>query len=107
MGVRAIFWRAAAALSKKSKAEADLDDIWLYVARESGSMDVATRLIDSITGRFSFLTTFPYAGRSRDGDFGTGSRSFAVGEYVIVCCIIPARPSAGMSEDGFGDRVQR
>ena len=29
------------------EAEADLDDIWLYVARESGSIDAANRLIDS------------------------------------------------------------
>jgi toxin ParE1/3/4 len=69
------------------QAEADLDDIWFHVARESSSMDVATRLIDSITGRFFFLTTFPYAGRARDEDFGAGSRSFAVGEYVIVYCV--------------------
>jgi hypothetical protein len=26
------------------RAEIDLDDIWLYVARESGSMEIATRL---------------------------------------------------------------
>ena len=39
------------------QAETDLDDIWLYVARESGSMDVATRLIDAITGRFLLLAT--------------------------------------------------
>jgi plasmid stabilization system protein ParE len=45
------------------RAEADLDDIWLYVAKESGSMDVATRLIDAITGRFFLLATFPFAGR--------------------------------------------
>jgi toxin ParE1/3/4 len=69
------------------RAEADLDDIWLYVAKESASMDVATRLIDSITGRFSFLASFPYVGRARDKDLGTGSRSFAVGEYVIVYCV--------------------
>ena len=37
-------------------------------------MDVATRLIDSITGRFSFLAAFPYVGRTRDEDFGAGSR---------------------------------
>ena len=66
------------------RAEADLDDIWLYVAKESASMDVATRLIDSITDRFFFLATFPHAGRARDEDFGAGSRSFAVGEYIIV-----------------------
>ncbi len=69
------------------RAEADLDDIWLYVAKASASMDVATRLIDSITGRFSFLATFPYAGRARDEDLGDGSRSFAEGEYIIVYCV--------------------
>jgi toxin ParE1/3/4 len=68
-------------------AEADLDDIWLYVARESGSLEVATRLIDSISDRFSFLASFPSAGRARDADFGSGSRSFSVGEYVIVYCV--------------------
>jgi toxin ParE1/3/4 len=55
--------------------------------RESGSMDVATRLVDSLTGRFFFLAGFPYAGRARDEDFGSGSRSFAAGEYVIVYCV--------------------
>ena len=39
------------------QAEADLDDLWLYVAKASGSMDVATRLIDAITGRFLFLAS--------------------------------------------------
>lgn len=66
------------------RAEADLDEIWLYVAKESASMDAATRRIDSITGRFSFLAAFPYAGRARDKDFGAGSRSFSVGEYIIL-----------------------
>jgi plasmid stabilization system protein ParE len=69
------------------QAEADLDDIWLYTAKDSGSMDVATRLIDAITRRFSFLASFPYVGRARDRDFGAGSRSAAVGEYVIVYCV--------------------
>ena len=66
------------------RAEGDLDEIWLYVAQESGSTETANRLIDSITDRFFFLSNFPYAGRSRDQDFGIGTRSFPVGEYVIV-----------------------
>ncbi|MDR3717210.1 MAG: type II toxin-antitoxin system RelE/ParE family toxin [Bryobacteraceae bacterium] len=69
------------------QAESDLDDIWFYVAKESGSVDVASRLIDSITGHFLTLATFPYAGRNRDEDFSLGSRSFPVGEYVIVYCV--------------------
>ncbi len=66
------------------EAEDDLDAIWLYVARESGSMDVANRLIDSITDRFVLLAGFPYAGRIREVEFGTGVRTFPVGEYIIV-----------------------
>jgi toxin ParE1/3/4 len=69
------------------QAESDLDDIWLYVAKESGSMEIASRLIDSITSHFFTLATFPYAGRSREEEFGLGSRSFTVGEYVIVYCV--------------------
>jgi toxin ParE1/3/4 len=68
------------------RAEIDLDEIWLYLAGRSGSMDVATRLIDTITSRFFFLTAFPYAGRARDADLGPGTRSVVVGEYVIVYC---------------------
>jgi len=66
------------------QAAADLDDIWYYVAKESGSVEIASHLIDSITDRFLLLARHPYLGRSRDDDFGIGSRSFAVGEYVIV-----------------------
>jgi toxin ParE1/3/4 len=69
------------------RAELDLDDIWFYVAKESGSIEIANRLINSITDRFVLLASFPYMGRSRDEDFGLGCRSFAVGEYVIVYCV--------------------
>jgi toxin ParE1/3/4 len=68
-------------------AEADLDDIWLYVAKESGSTEIANRLIDTITDRFYTLACFPYIGRPRAEDFGPGYRSLAVGEYVIVYCV--------------------
>ena len=45
-----------------SAAERDLDDIWPYVAKESGSIEIANLLIDSITDRFLLLTSFPYMG---------------------------------------------
>jgi plasmid stabilization system protein ParE len=61
-------------------AERDLDDIWYYVAKESGSIEIANRLIDAITGRFFLLAGFPHLGRSREDDFGIKCRSFAVGE---------------------------
>jgi plasmid stabilization system protein ParE len=66
------------------RAELDLDDIWFYVAKESGSIEIANRLISSITDRFVLLASFPYMGRSRDEDFGLGCRSFAVGEEPIL-----------------------
>ena len=69
------------------QAATDLDDIWYYVAKESGSIAVANHLIDSITDRFFLLAGHPYLGRSRDDDFGVGSRSFPVNEYVIVYCV--------------------
>jgi toxin ParE1/3/4 len=69
------------------RTEADLDDIWLYVAKESSSVEIANRLIDTITDRIFTLARFPYMGRSREEDFGPGYRSLSVGEYVIVYCV--------------------
>jgi toxin ParE1/3/4 len=66
------------------QAEADLDEIWLNAAKESGSMDVATRLIDSIASRFFMLVSFPHVGRARNQDLGAGLRSFPAGEYIII-----------------------
>jgi toxin ParE1/3/4 len=58
------------------QAETDLNDIWCHVAKESGSVEIANRLIDSFTKRFLLLARHPYLGRARDDDFGPGSRSF-------------------------------
>jgi toxin ParE1/3/4 len=66
------------------EAEAELDDIWYYVAKESGSIDIADRLVDSITERFYLLARHPHMGRRRDEDLRPGLRSFPVGEYVII-----------------------
>ena len=65
------------------QAQADLDDIAYYVFVESGSIDTADRLIESITTRFRLLGTHPRAGRRRD-DLRPGLRGFPVGEYVIL-----------------------
>jgi toxin ParE1/3/4 len=68
-------------------AERDLDGIWYYVATQSSSIEIANRLIDSITERFLLLARFPYMGRSREPDLDFPCRSSAVGEYVIVYCV--------------------
>jgi toxin ParE1/3/4 len=66
------------------QADSDLDDIWYYVATKSGSMEVADRLIDSITDRFFLLASHPNVGRARDEDLRPGLRTFPVGNYVII-----------------------
>jgi toxin ParE1/3/4 len=48
------------------------------------SVEIADRLIDSITERFLLLANLPNIGRRRDDDLRPGLRSFPVGEYVII-----------------------
>ena len=66
------------------EAADDLDDIWYYVAGQSGSVEVADRLIDAITARFSLLARHPHMGRPRDDDLRPRLRTFAVGSYIII-----------------------
>jgi len=73
-----------AELRVSPEAEAELDDIWLYLARESGSIDVANRVIDKITERLWLLARYPYLGQARDEDLRPGLRTFPVDGYVIV-----------------------
>ena len=68
------------------RAERDLDEIWLYVARQSSSIEIANRLVDGIADRFLTIASFPQIGRPRR-EFGAASRSFAIGEYVIIYCL--------------------
>jgi toxin ParE1/3/4 len=67
-----------------TQVEADLDGIWAYVAKESGSVDVANRVIDSITDHFFPLSRHPQPGRRRDNDLRRGLRSLSVSGYVII-----------------------
>jgi len=60
----------------------DLVEIWSYIAEDSEA--AADRFINLLMGSFRRLGQNPYPGRSRD-DLGQGSRSFVVGQYVIVC----------------------
>ncbi len=73
------------------EVEEELDGIWLRVARESGSIDIANRIIDNITELFWLLAQHPFIGRRRDRDWRPGLRSFSAGEYVIVHRVTPDR----------------
>lgn len=60
-----------------SEAETELDGIWIHVARDSGSTDIATRVVERITGRFWLL-----ARRRRDDDLRPGLRSLAANDFI-------------------------
>jgi len=66
------------------EVEAELDNIWIRIARESGSIDTATRAVESIADRFWLLAQHPYLGRQRDRDLSPGLRSLPADEYVII-----------------------
>src|SRR2546421_567160 len=71
------------------EAEADLDNIWYFIATESGNPDVADRFIDTLIERFVVLADNPHIGRRRDDDLLPGLRSFPVGRYVILYSVEP------------------
>ena len=70
------------------EAEAELDSIWLNLARESSSTDLATRVVNGITERFWLLARYPYMGRDRGQDLRLGLRSLIAEDYVIVHRIV-------------------
>lgn len=65
------------------EAEVELDDIWLHIARDSGNIEVATRVVERIADRFWLLAQHPYLGRTRN-DLRPGLRSFTADEQVII-----------------------
>ena len=65
------------------EARSELESIWLYIARESGSTDIATRVTDSIAQRFWLLNRHSNLGRRRD-DLRPGLRSLTAGDYIII-----------------------
>ena len=63
-------------------AERDLDSIWRYIAKESGSLEIADRLVESITRTFPLFSRSPEAGTQRD-EIAAGIRGFPAGKYII------------------------
>lgn len=68
-------------------AEADLEEVWTYIAVESGSPDIARRFIETIAARFEVLAEHPQLGRQRN-DLRQELRSHPVGNYVIFYRIV-------------------
>ena len=72
------------ALILASQVAAELDEIWFYIAQQSGNPQIADRLVNSLTSRFLLLSTHPFLGRPRDKDLRPGLRSFPVGNYLVI-----------------------
>ena len=62
-------------------AELDLEEIWLYVAQDSG-VALADRLIHVIARGLDLLVAHTDAGRARD-EIASGLRSFPVESYFV------------------------
>ena len=60
-----------------------MDEIWLFYARNTGNLVLATQIVEAITEKFELLVKFPFMGRSRASDLGSDRRSFPVDEYII------------------------
>ncbi len=65
---------------KRPLAEADLDDIWWYIAQDNP--DAADRLLDKIEEQCQALAQFPQMGINRD-ELMPALRSFPIGNYLI------------------------
>jgi toxin ParE1/3/4 len=61
-------------------AEADLTDIWVFVARDD--LQAANRLLDQIYEKCRLLSRSPKVGRKRP-ELNRSIRTFPVGNYVI------------------------
>jgi toxin ParE1/3/4 len=65
------------------QAKAEVDEIWSYVAVQSGSVDIADRVVDEITETFHQISKHPNIGRRRD-DLRRDLRSVLAGTHIVV-----------------------
>jgi toxin ParE1/3/4 len=66
-------------VTRTSRAEEDLIDIWLYVAQENPA--AADRLLDRIDARLQQLSLMPLSGPPRD-DLLSGERHLVIGNFL-------------------------
>jgi toxin ParE1/3/4 len=62
------------------QAEADLDELWLYIAAHNP--DAADRMVDAVLEGSRMHVRFPGMGQSRD-ELRPGLRCFVVSPYVV------------------------
>lgn len=72
--------------SRRPQAEADVLDIWAYIAEDS--VAEADRWIDRLDEHLALWATQPLLGRARD-ELAPGIRSIAFGRYVVFYAPLP------------------
>jgi len=65
---------------RKPQAEADLIEIWTYIAQDS--LASADKLLDEIDEKSQTLARSPFIGKACD-ELGPKIRSFPIGNYVL------------------------
>jgi toxin ParE1/3/4 len=65
---------------KRPQAQADLIEIWDYIAQDSE--ESADAFLDTLNERFDLLADQPQLGRERP-ELGEGIRSFPIGRYLV------------------------
>ena len=70
-------------LRYSKRALADLDEIWVYLAKTSNNIEIADRVLDSFTETLDKLRRNPFLGRSRASSMNPRLRSMATGKYVV------------------------
>lgn len=75
-----------ARISRRPLAEADILEIWDYIAEDR--MTEADRWLDGLGDKLSLWATQPTMGRPRD-ELLPGLRSFAYGRYVVFFQPLP------------------
>jgi len=66
-------------VTRSSRAEEDLIEIWLYIAHDS--LTAADRLLDRIDARLQQLSKMPLSGPMRD-DLPAGMRCLVMGNFL-------------------------
>jgi toxin ParE1/3/4 len=72
-------------LRRTARAEEDLIEIWIYIARDSPA--AADRLLDLLEEKSIMLAANPFLGMARE-DIAKGVRHFPVGKYLILYRIV-------------------
>ena len=66
---------------RSARADEDLIEIWLWIAREDSA--AADRVLDAIAARWSQLAEHPLSGSARD-DIEPGLRHLVAGRYFVL-----------------------